>query len=141
MPIHREGWVFIALFAAVNLLAFLLSPWLGALALPVTIWCVAFFRDPERTPVVQVAHRSLSLGPISIFGAVRRITLGIGLPPPLHTSHGGRAVVTESLTRLKAGLAFVAASIAHVARQVEGSEWFQLTADSASLHPQMMRTG
>jgi phosphatidylserine decarboxylase len=49
VPIHREGWPFIALFAGINLLAFLISPWLGWLFLPLTIWCVAFFRDPERT--------------------------------------------------------------------------------------------
>ena len=48
VPIHREGWPFIALFAAVNLLAFLFSAWLGAILLPLTVWCVAFFRDPER---------------------------------------------------------------------------------------------
>lgn len=48
MPIHREGWPFIALFGAVNLLAFLFSVWLGAILLPLTIWCIAFFRDPER---------------------------------------------------------------------------------------------
>ncbi|HET7083981.1 MAG TPA: phosphatidylserine decarboxylase [Rhizomicrobium sp.] len=46
--IHREGYPFIALFAAINLLAFLFSPWLGWLLLPLTIWCIAFFRDPER---------------------------------------------------------------------------------------------
>ena len=46
--IHREGYPFIALFAAINLLAFLLAAWLGWLLLPVTLWCVAFFRDPER---------------------------------------------------------------------------------------------
>ena len=48
MKIHREGYPFIALFAGVNLLAFLLAAWLGWLLLPITIWCVAFFRDPER---------------------------------------------------------------------------------------------
>jgi len=48
LPIHREGWLFIALFAAINLLAFLFSVWLGVILLPVTLWCVAFFRDPER---------------------------------------------------------------------------------------------
>ena len=48
LPIHREGYPFIALFAAVNLLACLLAGWLGWLLLPVTIWCIAFFRDPER---------------------------------------------------------------------------------------------
>ena len=29
LPIHKEGYPFIALFAAVNLLAFLFSAWLG----------------------------------------------------------------------------------------------------------------
>jgi phosphatidylserine decarboxylase len=48
LPIHREGFPFIALFAGVNLLAWLLTPILGWLLLPVTIWCIAFFRDPER---------------------------------------------------------------------------------------------
>ncbi len=48
MSIHKEGYPFIALFAAVNLLAFLFAVWLGWLLLPVTIWCVAFFRDPDR---------------------------------------------------------------------------------------------
>ncbi|HVV28123.1 MAG TPA: phosphatidylserine decarboxylase [Rhizomicrobium sp.] len=47
-PIHREGYPFIALFVAVNLLAFLFAALLGWLLLPITIWCVAFFRDPER---------------------------------------------------------------------------------------------
>ena len=49
MPIHREGWPFIALFLAVNLIGFMLAPPLGWLLLPLTIWCIAFFRDPERT--------------------------------------------------------------------------------------------
>ena len=35
MPIHKEGYPFIALFVAVNLLAFLLAAWLGWLLLPV----------------------------------------------------------------------------------------------------------
>jgi phosphatidylserine decarboxylase len=48
MAIHKEGYPFIALFGGVNLLAFLLASWLGWLLLPITIWCIAFFRDPER---------------------------------------------------------------------------------------------
>ena len=48
MRIHREGYPLIAIFAGVNLLGFLLAAWLGWLLLPITIWCVAFFRDPER---------------------------------------------------------------------------------------------
>ena len=50
IPIHREGILFIAIFVAVNVGLFWLSVILGALFLPLTLWCVAFFRDPERTP-------------------------------------------------------------------------------------------
>jgi phosphatidylserine decarboxylase len=48
LNIHREGYPFIALFVAINLLGFLLAAWLGWLLLPITVWCIAFFRDPER---------------------------------------------------------------------------------------------
>ncbi len=50
IPIHREGWLFIAIFAGVNGLLYWLSPWAALAFAPVTIWCIAFFRDPERTP-------------------------------------------------------------------------------------------
>ena len=50
IPIHHEGWPFIAIFAAVNAGLWWLSPWAGLIFLPVTIWCIAFFRDPERHP-------------------------------------------------------------------------------------------
>jgi len=49
VPIHRDGWPFIAVFAAIALLLGMAVGealgWLGALA---TAWCVFFFRDPER---------------------------------------------------------------------------------------------
>lgn len=50
IPIHREGVPFIAIFIAVNACLFWLSSVLGVLFLPLTLWCLAFFRDPERTP-------------------------------------------------------------------------------------------
>ena len=50
VPVHREGWRFVAIFAAVTLVLFWLglSPlaWAGVVA---TLWCACFFRDPERT--------------------------------------------------------------------------------------------
>ena len=54
IPIHREGWPFIGFAVVLNLLLVLLfGPW-GWLMLPVTVWVVAFFRDPERkTPSGQ----------------------------------------------------------------------------------------
>ncbi len=52
VPVHREGWPFLALFFAVAvILGFLWEPlfWLGLLA---TAWCAFFFRDPPRvTPL------------------------------------------------------------------------------------------
>lgn len=53
VPVHREGWRFVAIFAAVALLLF----WLGAdilgwIGVVFTAWCAYFFRDPERvTPL------------------------------------------------------------------------------------------
>jgi phosphatidylserine decarboxylase len=53
VPIHREGYRFIAIFAVVTLVFFWLDwsvlAWIGVVA---TAWCAYFFRDPERvTPL------------------------------------------------------------------------------------------
>ena len=83
MPIHREGWPFIALFAAVNLLGFLFSVWLGVILLPLTIWCIAFFRDPERktpgAPGLIICPADGLLLPI--IEAVPPVELGLGEAP------------------------------------------------------------
>jgi len=52
VPINPAGWPFIAIFAAVTLiLAFVAEP-LGWIGVVLTLWCVYFFRDPDRiTPV------------------------------------------------------------------------------------------
>ena len=50
--INSEGWPFIAAFAAVALVLFFVWGPLGWIGVVATIWCVYFFRDPERvTPV------------------------------------------------------------------------------------------
>ncbi len=49
MRIHPDGWPFIALAVALNGLLFALAGLWGWLLVPVTVWCIAFFRDPERT--------------------------------------------------------------------------------------------
>ena len=83
LPIHREGWRFIALFAAANVGLFLISPWAGLVFLPFTVWCVAFFRDPERkTPsgpglIVSPADGKL----LPIVQAVPPPELGLGPAP------------------------------------------------------------
>ncbi len=51
-PIHREGWIFLALFAAIAAGGFFLNPHLGWVLLILTAWCAYFFRDPKRvTPL------------------------------------------------------------------------------------------
>ncbi len=52
VPIHREGYRFIAIFAVVTLVLFLISGFLGWTGVILTLWCAYFFRDPDRhTPV------------------------------------------------------------------------------------------
>jgi phosphatidylserine decarboxylase len=48
VPIHREGYPFVAIFVAVTLLLFWIWPPLGWLGFVATCWCVYFFRDPDR---------------------------------------------------------------------------------------------
>lgn len=46
--IHKDGWLFIAIFAGVSLFLYLLSEVLGTIGFILTAWCAAFFRDPDR---------------------------------------------------------------------------------------------
>ncbi|MBV1867809.1 MAG: phosphatidylserine decarboxylase [Marinosulfonomonas sp.] len=48
-PMHREGIRFVAIFAAITALLFLVSNILGWIGVLLTVWCYYFFRDPKRT--------------------------------------------------------------------------------------------
>ncbi len=48
VPIHRAGWPFIALFAAAAIVMAAFSELLGFAGAVLTMWCVYFFRDPDR---------------------------------------------------------------------------------------------
>jgi phosphatidylserine decarboxylase len=79
-PVHREGLPFIGMFALASLFLFWLwSPlgWLGTMA---TIWCVYFFRDPQRvTPIREGIVVSPADGRVSrIVNAVPPKELGLG---------------------------------------------------------------
>lgn len=51
-PMHPEGRKFVAIFAVVTVVLFLIWQPLGYLGVGLTIWCYYFFRDPKRaTPV------------------------------------------------------------------------------------------
>ncbi len=49
-PMHREGIRFVAIFAGLTVVAFLLWEPLGWIGLGLTVWCYYFFRDPRRVP-------------------------------------------------------------------------------------------
>lgn len=48
-PMHPEGRRFVAIFAVVTVVLFLLWEPLGWLGLGLTVWCYYFFRDPKRS--------------------------------------------------------------------------------------------
>jgi phosphatidylserine decarboxylase len=48
-PMHPEGRKFVAVFAAITLILFLIWAPLGWIGLGLTIWCYYFFRDPKRS--------------------------------------------------------------------------------------------
>jgi phosphatidylserine decarboxylase len=48
VPIHPDGYKFVAGAALATLILFALAPPLGWLAAIATAWCAYFFRDPER---------------------------------------------------------------------------------------------
>jgi phosphatidylserine decarboxylase len=47
-PIHKEGYKFIFIFAIATAILALMSNFLGLIGLVATLWCIFFFRDPER---------------------------------------------------------------------------------------------
>ncbi|HLA02841.1 MAG TPA: phosphatidylserine decarboxylase [Aestuariivirga sp.] len=76
VPIHKEGWRFIAIFGGITLVLFWLEvetlAWVGVVA---TAWCAYFFRDPERvTPLRTGLVISPADGRIS---AIEKV-----VPPP-----------------------------------------------------------
>ena len=49
--LHKEGYRFIAIAAAITFILLLISKLLGFISLILTIWVYYFFRDPERFPI------------------------------------------------------------------------------------------
>jgi len=48
VPVAREGWPFIGVFAGVSVLLFMVAEPLGYVGAILTLWCVYFFRNPDR---------------------------------------------------------------------------------------------
>ena len=79
-PLHKEGPKFIAIFAAVTLVLFLIWDPLGWIGLGLTAWCYYFFRDPDRVvPQAEGLVVSPADGQISLIEpAVPPEELGLG---------------------------------------------------------------
>ena len=87
-PVHREGYPFIGVFAAVTLVMFLIWQPLGWIGVLLTVWCYYFFRDPERvTPQRAGLLVSPADGVISLIEpAVPPAELGMGTVPMMRVS-------------------------------------------------------
>jgi phosphatidylserine decarboxylase len=132
LPIHREGWLFIALFAAINLLAFLFSVWLGVILLPVTLWCVAFFRDPER---ITPDEPGLIICP-----ADGRMLPLVDAVPPLELGLGQRArprlSIFMNVFNVHVNRNPVSGTV--IAKSYRPGKFFNASFDKASVHNERM---
>ena len=80
VPIHREGWPFIAAFAIAAFLLGFLANFLFWIGVALTLWCIYFFRDPQRvTPTDDRFVISPADGIVSAVGpATPPKELGLG---------------------------------------------------------------
>jgi phosphatidylserine decarboxylase len=111
VPIHREGYPFIAAFVAATLVLGLFSYTLFWIGLILTAWCVYFFRDPPRvTPLDDRLVVSPADGTVSSVGpAVPPKELGLGGDELLRISvfmnvfacHVNRAPVRGRIARIE----------------------------------------
>jgi phosphatidylserine decarboxylase len=77
-PIHKEGYKFIFIFAIATAILALLSNFLGLVGLVATLWCIFFFRDPER--IVPLEDNAI-ISPAD--GIVTRVEYGAEAPEEL----------------------------------------------------------
>jgi phosphatidylserine decarboxylase len=93
VPVHRDGYKFVAGAALAALVLFLIAPplgWLGAIA---TAYCAYFFRDPERVTPARAG--------LVVSGADGRIvdaTDGVTVPRELPLGEGRRIRISVFLS-------------------------------------------
>jgi phosphatidylserine decarboxylase len=87
VPIHPDGYKFVAGAALATLILFAVAPPLGWLAAIATAWCAYFFRDPERVIPARAG--------LVVSGADGKIAAITRAVPPRELQLG-----TEPLTRI-----------------------------------------
>ena len=126
--IHREGYIFVVIFAAATFLFSSFSTNLGWIGFIATAWCVFFFRNPDRhTPITP----GLVVSPAD--GIVQSVTL---VPPPSELGMGDQEMLRVSI--------FLSVFDVHVNRiPVDGKvvalhynpgKFFNASLDKASIH-------
>jgi phosphatidylserine decarboxylase len=135
IPIHREGWPFIAAAVTANVLGLVFLGWWGLVVTPLALWVVAFFRDPERHPP---AGQGLITSPAD--GVLLPIVRAV---PPLELGISGQPRIRLSI--------FMNVFDIHVNRVPEGGtveglayrsgKFFNASFDKASEHNERMAVG
>jgi phosphatidylserine decarboxylase len=111
VPIHREGWPFIAAFAGAAVLLGLFSTVLFWIGLILTAWCAYFFRDPPRvTPLddrLVVSPADGIVSAVTIAAPPRELGLGgaemtrISVFMNVFSCHVNRAPVRGRITKVE----------------------------------------
>lgn len=81
-PVHKEGYKLILIFALVTIVFLLINDFLGIIGIVLTLWCVFFFRDPNRIIPVE---ENVIVSPAD--GVVTRIEYGVEAPPEAGFEH------------------------------------------------------
>ncbi len=132
LPIHREGWPFIGVFAVINFLVWKFSHGAAVAFAPLTLWCIAFFRDPERQAppgenrLVSPADGKL----LPIVEAVPPDELGLG-PAPRRRLSIFMNVFNVHVNRMP-----VSGTV--MALQYRPGKFFNASFDKASVHNERM---
>ncbi len=133
-PIHRDGWRFIAIFAAVTLILFWIWAPLGWIGVLATAWCIYFFRDPWR---VSPQREGLVLAPADGF-----ILAVDEVPPPpelgLGTDKMRRIAIFMNVLDVHVNRSPMAGRVARLA-YTEG-KFLNASLDKASIDNERMAT-
>ncbi len=87
--IHKEGYIFILIFLAVTILFSVFSDKLAIIGIILTLWCIYFFRNPER--IVPIGD-NLIISPAD--GVVQKIE---AVEPPVNLDMGKNLRVRVSI--------------------------------------------
>src|SRR6266540_3137875 len=89
VPIHRAGYPFIAAFALIAVVLFVVWSPLGWIAAILTGWCAYFFRDPPR---ITPADAGLIVAPAD--GAISKVAPAM---PPNELELGAKPLARVSI--------------------------------------------